>query len=605
MAESMKGLHRSHRCTEVTNALVGSEVTVMGWVQKSRNKGGIIFVDLRDRSGILQVIFEEANIGAEGFAKAEKLRSEFVVAITGKVAKRGGAVNENLATGDIEIIASDIRILSEADTPPFPIEENSKTKEELRLKYRYLDLRRPDLQRNIMMRSKVTTLTRAFLAEEGFIEIETPTLCKSTPEGARDYLVPSRVHPGQFYALPQSPQIYKQLLMCSGYDRYFQIARCYRDEDLRADRQPEFTQIDMELSFVDVDDVIDVNERLLAKLFKETIGVDVQLPIQRMTYEEAMSRFGSDKPDLRFGMELKDITDIVRDCEFAVFKGAIEAGGNVRGINAEGQGAMPRKKIDALVDFAKGYGAKGLAYIAIQEDGSYKSSFAKFMKDEEMTAIVSAMDGKPGDLLLFAADKSKLVYDVLGALRLELANQLGLLHKDEYRFVWITEFPLLEWNEDLGRYQAMHHPFTMPMEEDLEYIESDPGRVRAKAYDIVLNGTEIGGGSVRIHQNDVQEKMFAALGFTMEKAYEQFGFLLNAFKYGVPPHAGLAYGLDRLVMLMAQEDSIRDVIAFPKVKDASCLMSEAPNIVDEKQLEELGIEISKSEPEEQPESSGE
>lgn len=600
MAESMKGLHRSHRCTEVTNALVGSEVTVMGWVQKSRNKGGIIFVDLRDRSGILQVIFEEANIGVEGFAKAEKLRSEFVVAITGKVAKRGGAVNENLATGDIEIIASDIRILSESDTPPFPIEENSKTKEELRLKYRYLDLRRPDLQKNIMMRSKVTTLTRAFLAENGFIEIETPTLCKSTPEGARDYLVPSRVHPGQFYALPQSPQIYKQLLMCSGYDRYFQIARCYRDEDLRADRQPEFTQIDMELSFVDVDDVIDVNERLLARLFKETIGVDVQLPIQRMTYAEAMSRFGSDKPDLRFGMELKDVTDIVRDCDFAVFKGAIEAGGNVRGINAEGQGAMPRKKIDALVDFAKGYGAKGLAYIAIQEDGSIKSSFAKFMKDEEMDALIAAMDGKPGDLLLFAADKSKLVYDVLGALRLELAEQLGLLRKDEYRFVWITEFPLLEWNEDLGRYQAMHHPFTMPMEEDLEYIESDPGRVRAKAYDIVLNGTEIGGGSVRIHQNDVQEKMFAALGFTMEKAYEQFGFLLNAFKYGVPPHAGLAYGLDRLVMLMAQEDSIRDVIAFPKVKDASCLMSDAPNVVDEKQLEELGIEIANTDTEEQP-----
>ncbi len=591
MAESMKGLHRSHRCTEVTNALIGSEVTVMGWVQKSRNKGGIIFVDLRDRSGILQIIFEEANIGTEGFAKAERLRSEFVVAITGKVAKRGGAVNENLATGDIEIIASDIRILSEADTPPFPIEENSKTKEELRLKYRYLDLRRPDLQKNIMMRSRVTTLTRAFLAENGFIEIETPTLCKSTPEGARDYLVPSRVHPGQFYALPQSPQIYKQLLMCSGYDRYFQIARCYRDEDLRADRQPEFTQIDMELSFVDVDDVIDVNERLLARLFKETIGVDVELPIQRMTYAEAMARFGSDKPDLRFGMELKDVTDIVRDCDFAVFKGAVEAGGNVRGINAEGQGAMPRKKIDALVDFAKGYGAKGLAYIAILEDGSIKSSFAKFMKEEEMTALIAAMDGKPGDLLLFAADKSKLVYDVLGALRLELAEQLGLLHKDEYRFVWITEFPLLEWNEDLGRYQAMHHPFTMPMEEDLDYIESDPGRVRAKAYDIVLNGTEIGGGSVRIHQNDVQEKMFAALGFTMEKAYEQFGFLLNAFKYGVPPHAGLAYGLDRLVMLMAQEDSIRDVIAFPKVKDASCLMSDAPNVVDAKQLEELGIEI--------------
>lgn len=566
MAESMQGLHRSHRCTEVNNTMIGNTVTVMGWVQKSRNKGGIIFVDLRDRSGILQVIFEEANCGAESFAKAEKLRSEFVVAITGEVAKRGGAVNENLATGDIEVIAKDIRILAEADTPPFPIEENSKTKEDLRLKYRYLDLRRPDLQKNIMMRSKVTTLVRSFMAEEGFIEIETPTLCKSTPEGARDYLVPSRIHPGEFYALPQSPQIYKQLLMCSGYDRYFQIARCYRDEDLRADRQPEFTQIDMELSFVDVDDVIDVNERLLAKLFKEVIGVDVQLPIQRMTYKEAMERFGSDKPDLRFGMELCDVTDVVKDCEFVVFKNAIEAGGSVRGINAEGQGAMPRKKIDALVDFAKGYGAKGLAYIAIHEDGTMKSSFAKFMKDEEMQALVEKMNGKPGDLLLFAADKSKLVYDVLGALRLEIADQLGLLKKDEYRFVWITEFPLLEWSEELGRYQAMHHPFTMPMEEDLQYIESDPGRVRAKAYDIVLNGTEIGGGSVRIHQDDIQEMMFKALGFTMERAYDQFGFLLNAFKYGVPPHAGLAYGLDRLVMLMAQEDSIRDVIAFPKVR---------------------------------------
>lgn len=597
MAESMQGLHRSHRCTEVNNTMIGNTVTVMGWVQKSRNKGGIIFVDLRDRSGILQVIFEEANCGEESFAKAEKLRSEFVVAITGEVAKRGGAVNENLATGDIEVIAKDIRILAEADTPPFPIEENSKTKEDLRLKYRYLDLRRPDLQKNIMMRSKVTTLVRSFMAEEGFIEIETPTLCKSTPEGARDYLVPSRIHPGEFYALPQSPQIYKQLLMCSGYDRYFQIARCYRDEDLRADRQPEFTQIDMELSFVDVDDVIDVNERLLAKLFKEVIGVDVQLPIQRMTYKEAMERFGSDKPDLRFGMELCDVTDVVKDCEFVVFKNAIEAGGNVRGINAEGQGAMPRKKIDALVDFAKGYGAKGLAYIAIHEDGTMKSSFAKFMKDEEMQALVEKMNGKPGDLLLFAADKSKLVYDVLGALRLEIADQLGLLKKDEYRFVWITEFPLLEWSEELGRYQAMHHPFTMPMEEDLQYIESDPGRVRAKAYDIVLNGTEIGGGSVRIHQDDIQEMMFKALGFTMERAYDQFGFLLNAFKYGVPPHAGLAYGLDRLVMLMAQEDSIRDVIAFPKVKDASCLMSEAPNTVDAKQLEELGIAIAKPEAE--------
>jgi len=598
MAESMKGLKRSHRCTEVSNQLIGSEVTVMGWVQKSRNKGGIIFTDLRDRSGILQIIFEEANVGSEAYAKAEKLRSEFVIAVTGKVAKRGGAVNENLKTGDIEIIASDIRVLSESDVPPFPIEENSKTKEELRLKYRYLDLRRPDLQRNLMMRSQVATLTRTFLAEEGFVEIETPTLCKSTPEGARDYLVPSRVHPGNFYALPQSPQIYKQLLMCSGYDRYFQIARCYRDEDLRADRQPEFTQIDMELSFVDVDDVIDVNERLLAKLFKDTIGVDVELPIQRMTYKEAMDRFGSDKPDLRFGMELCDVTEVVKDCEFVVFKGAIEAGGSVRGINAKGQGAMPRKKIDALVDFARGYGAKGLAYIAIGEDGTIKSSFAKFMKDEEMTALISAMEGENGDLLLFAADKNKLVYDVLGALRVELASQLGLLDKNVYKFVWITEFPLLEWNEDMNRFQAMHHPFTMPMEEDLQYIDTDPGKVRAKAYDIVLNGTEIGGGSVRIHQNDIQEKMFKALGFSMESAYEQFGFLLNAFKYGVPPHAGLAYGLDRLIMLMAKEDSIRDVIAFPKVKDASCLMSDAPNVVDSKQLEELFLDITKATEEE-------
>ena len=591
MAESMKGLKRTHRCTEVSVSNIDDTVTVMGWVQKSRNKGGIIFVDLRDRSGILQLIFEEANVGAEAYAKAESLRSEFVVAVTGKVAKRAGAVNPNLTTGEIEIIASDIRILSESDTPPFPIEENSKTKEELRLKYRYLDLRRPDLQRNLIMRSQIATLTRAFLAEEGFLEIETPTLCKSTPEGARDYLVPSRVHPGTFYALPQSPQLFKQLLMCSGYDRYFQLARCYRDEDLRADRQPEFTQIDMELSFVDEEDVMDVNERLLAKLFKEILDIEVELPIRRMTWAEAMDRFGSDKPDLRFGMELKNVTDIVKNCEFVVFKGAIENGGTVRGINATGQGTLPRKKIDALVDFAKTYGAKGLAYIAIQEDGSYKSSFAKFMKDEELTELIEAMEGKPGDLLLFAADKNKVVWDSLGALRVEIANNLGLLDKNDYKFVWITEFPLLEWSDEQGRFLAMHHPFTMPMEEDFEYIDSDPGRVRAKAYDIVLNGTEIGGGSIRIHQNYVQEKMLEALGFTKEAAYEQFGFLLNAFKYGVPPHAGLAYGLDRLVMLMAKEDSIRDVMAFPKVKDASCLMSEAPNVVDPKQLEELSIAI--------------
>ena len=589
MAETMKGLKRSHRCTEVSKTNIKEEVTVMGWVQKSRNKGGIIFVDLRDRSGILQIIFEESEVGQEGFAKAEKLRSEFVIAVKGTVQARSGGINENLLTGDIEVYAKEIRILSEAETPPFPIEEDSKTKEDLRLKYRYLDLRRPDLQRNLILRSKVTTMTRQFLDEEGFLEIETPMLTKSTPEGARDYLVPSRVHPGNFYALPQSPQIFKQLLMCSGYDRYFQIVKCFRDEDLRADRQPEFTQIDIELSFVDVDDVIDVNERLLAKIFKETLGIEVSLPIQRMPYQEAMDRFGSDKPDLRFGMELKDVTEVVKDCEFVVFKGAVENGGSVRGINANGQGAMPRKKIDALVEFAKTYGAKGLAYIAIQEDGSIKSSFAKFMKEEEMSALIQAMEGKAGDLLLFAADKNKVVYDVLGALRVELANQLGLLSKDDYKFVWVTEFPLLEWNEEQNRYTAMHHPFTMPMEEDIPLLDTEPGKVRAKAYDIVLNGTEIGGGSVRIYQNDIQEKMFEALGFTKEDAYERFGFLLNAFKYGVPPHAGLAYGLDRLVMHMAKEDNIREVMAFPKVKDASCLMTDAPNVVDDKQLEELYI----------------
>ena len=577
MAESMQGLKRSHRCAEVSNALEGQKVTVMGWVQKSRNKGGIIFVDLRDRSGILQIIFEESKCGSECFEKATKLKSEYVAAIEGTVCKRAGAVNENLTTGDIEVVATSLRILSEAETPPFPIEENSKTKEELRLKYRYLDLRRPDLQRNLVMKSKVMTIARQFMANEGFLEIETPMLCKSTPEGARDYLVPSRIHPGTFYALPQSPQIYKQLLMCSGYDRYFQIARCFRDEDLRADRQPEFTQMDMELSFVDVDDVIDVNERLLAKLFKEILDVDVQLPIRRMTWIEAMNRFGSDKPDLRFGMELKDISDVVKGCGFGVFTGALENGGSVRGINAKGQGAMPRKKIDALVEFAKTYGAKGLAYIAINEDGTYKSSFAKFMTEDEMNNIVAALFGEPGDLLLFAADKNKVVWDTLGALRCHLAEQMGLLDKNVFEFVWITEFPLLEWSDEQNRFTAMHHPFTMPMEEDLAIIDTDPGKVRAKAYDIVLNGNEIGGGSVRIHQDDIQEKMFECLGFTREQAYERFGFLLDAFKYGVPPHAGLAYGLDRLVMLMAKQDSIRDVIAFPKVKDASCLMTNAPD----------------------------
>ena len=599
MAESMKGLHRTCRCAEVTKEMVGSKVTLMGWVQKARNKGGLIFVDLRDRSGIMQVIFENGGIDEEGFEKAGKLRSEFVIAVTGTIENRGGAVNENLATGALELRAESLRVLAESEVPPFPIEENSKTKDEIRLKYRYLDLRRPDLQRNLMMKSKVMMLTRKFFTEEGFLEVETPMLGKSTPEGARDYLVPSRIHPGSFYGLPQSPQLYKQLLMCSGYDRYIQIARCFRDEDLRADRQPEFTQIDMELSFVDVDDVIDVNERFLAYLFKEVLDVDVKLPIQRITWQEAMDRFGSDKPDMRFGMELHDVSEVVKDCGFVVFKSALEAGGSVRGINAEGQGSMPRKKIDKLVDFAKTYGAKGLAYIAIAEDGTRKSSFAKFMTEEEMDALVQAMEGKPGDLLLFAADKNKVVYDVLGALRVELAKQMDLLDKNEYRFVWVTEFPLLEWNEEENRYTAMHHPFTMLMDEDIPLIESgDLGKIRAKAYDIVLNGNEIGGGSVRIHQNDIQEKMFEMLGFTKEASYEQFGFLLNAFKYGVPPHAGLAYGLDRLVMLMAKVDSIRDVIAFPKVKDASCLMTESPSVVSEQQLEELGLETTKEETEE-------
>lgn len=587
----MKGLHRSHRCTEVSNQNIGETVTVMGWVQKRRNLGSLIFIDLRDRSGILQLVFNEESVGKEGYEKAERLRSEFVIAVTGKVEKRSAAVNEALKTGDIEVIATDIRILSEAETPPFQIEENSQTKDEVRLKYRYLDLRRPDIQKNLMLRSKVAYLMRDFMAKEGFLEIETPMLCKSTPEGARDYLVPSRVHPGHFYALPQSPQLYKQLLMCSGYDRYFQIARCFRDEDLRADRQPEFTQADMELAFVDVEDVLDVNERLLKYIFKEAIGVDVTLPLPRMPWQEAMDRFGSDKPDTRFGMELCDVSKVVEGCGFSVFTGALENGGSVRGINAKGQAGMPRKKIDKLVEFAKGYGAKGLAYLAVNEDGTYKSSFAKFMTEDELKALVSAMQGEPGDLLLFAADKNKIVWNVLGALRLELAKELDLLDPNQYNFLWVTEFPLLEWSDEENRFMAMHHQFTMPMEEDWDKIDSDPGSVRAKAYDIVLNGTELGGGSVRIHQDDIQEKMFEVLGFTKERAHEQFGFLLDAFKYGVPPHAGLAYGLDRLVMHMVHADSIRDVIAFPKVKDASCLMTQAPGIVDKKQLEELGLEV--------------
>ena len=584
---------RTHTCGELRLANAGQRVKIVGWMENVRVVGqNFAFVVLRDFYGTTQVVVENQEM----MDIINGLNKESTISVEGTVRERASK-NPKQATGDVEVVPEKIEVLGRCryNSLPFEINRSREADETQRLKYRYLDLRNPAVKSNIILRCQVVSALRAAMTQHGFLEITTPILTASSPEGARDYLVPSRKHPGKFYALPQAPQQFKQLLMVSGYDRYFQLARCFRDEDLRADRQPEFTQVDMELSFVDVDDVIDVNERLLARLFKEIIGVDVPLPIQRMTWQEAMDRFGSDKPDTRFGMELNDVTDVVRDCEFAVFKNAIADGGSVRGINAKGQGTMPRKKIDALVAFVKDYGAKGLAYIAIQPDGSIKSSFAKFMKDEEMQALISAMQGEPGDLLLFAADKNKIVYASLGALRLELADKMGLLDKNQYNFLWVTEFPLLEWSDEENRFQAMHHPFTMPMEEDLQYIDTDPGRVRAKAYDIVLNGTEIGGGSVRIHQDDIQEKMFEALGFTKERAHEQFGFLLDAFKYGVPPHAGLAYGLDRLIMLMAKVDSIRDVIAFPKVKDASCLLTNAPDTVDEKQLEELGIRVNETE----------
>ncbi len=592
MAESMAGLHRSHRCTELSSANIGETVTVMGWVQKRRNLGSLIFVDLRDRSGLLQLMFDDKD--EDLIEKAKLLRNEFVIAATGIVNKRGGAVNENMKTGEIEIDVKSLTILSESETPPFPIEDDANTKDELRLKHRYLDLRKPHLQKNLRLRSEITTFIRKFMSDEGFLEIETPTLCKSTPEGARDYLVPSRVHPGSFYALPQSPQLFKQLLMCSGFDRYIQIAKCYRDEDLRADRQPEFTQVDMELSFVNEDDVIDVNERLMKALFKEILDVDLQIPFPRMSWQEAMDRYGSDKPDTRFEMELVDVSDVVKDCGFGVFTSALENGGTVRAITVPGMADLGRKKIDKLVEEAKGNGAKGLAYIQLKEEG-IKSSFAKFMTDEEMDALIKATNANTGDLILFAADSNKIVWNVLGALRLKLGEELGLIDHNKFNFLWVVEFPQFEWSDEQERFIAMHHPFTMPMEEDIKYLESDLGKVRAIAYDIVLNGTELGGGSVRIHQADIQEKMFKALGFDEETAHEQFGFLLDAFKYGVPPHAGLAYGLDRLVMHMAGENNIRDVIAFPKIKDASDLMTDCPNLVDQTQLDELGIEIKKDE----------
>lgn len=591
MAESMKGMKRTHRCTELSKADVGKTVTVMGWVAKYRNKGGLIFIDLRDRSGILQLVYEEQDCGSEVFEKAAKLRNEYVVAATGVVTERT-AVNENIPTGYIEIRVKETRILSEAETTPFEIVNDLKTKEELRLKYRYLDLRRPDMQEKLMLKSRVLRLMRDFMADEGFLEIETPIMCNSTPEGARDYLVPSRVNQGCFYALPQSPQVLKQLLMLSGFDRYFQIARCFRDEDLRADRQPEFTQADMELSFVDVDDVLDVNERLIKHIMKETKGIDIELPLPRMKWKDAMNDYGSDKPDTRFEMKLVDVSEVVRGCGFGVFTSALEMkNGSVRGINVKGQAGMPRKKIDALIDKAKGFGAKGLAYLAVNEDGTYKSSFSKFMTEEELDKLVQAMKGEKGDLLLFAADKTSLVWNILGALRLDLGEELGLIDKSKFNFLWIVEFPLLSWNEDENRFQAEHHPFTTPMEEDWANADKDPGSIRAKAYDIVLNGYELGGGSVRIYQDDVQEKMFELLGFTKEEAHNRFGFLLDAFKYGVPPHAGLAYGVDRFVMLLAGAENIREVIAFPKNKDAMDLMLGSPGRVDTKQLDELGIEV--------------
>ncbi len=593
MAESMKGLHRTCRCTELTEESIGREVTMMGWVQKSRNKGGLIFTDLRDRSGILQIVFEESDCGTEVFEKAAKLRSEFVIAVTGIVRSRGKDANAEMATGSIEISARALRILAESEVPPFPIENGIKTKEDIRLRYRYLDLRRPELRDRIMTRARIAFLIRQFMTENGFLEIETPTLIKSTPEGARDFLVPSRLHHGSFYALPQSPQLLKQLLMVSGFDRYFQLARCYRDEDLRADRQPEFTQVDMELSFVDVEDVLEVNERLLKFIFKEICDVDVQLPIQRMTWIDAMNSYGSDKPDMRFELLLQDVTEVVKDCGFGVFANCAKDGGVIKGLCVKGQAHMPRKHIDAYTELVKGYGAKGLAYLCVNEDGTYKSSFAKFMTEDELKALVSAMGAEPGDLLMLVSDTKKTtVWSALGALRLALGKDLELIDRKAWKFLWVTEFPMFEWSDELGRFQAMHHPFTMPMDEDLPLVDTDQGAVRAKAYDIVLNGTELGGGSVRIHQADVQEKMLEKLDFTPERANEQFGFLMQAFKYGVPPHAGLAYGLDRLAMWMVGSDTIRDVIAFPKIKDGSDPMMDAPApVFDEQQLTDLGIAV--------------
>lgn len=586
--ETLHGMKRTHRCAELSEKNIGEEVVVMGWTKTYRQLGALTFIDLRDISGIVQLSFSE-DYSKEAFEKAQTVRNEFVLAAKGKVVERS-SVNDKIPTGHIEIQVTELRILNESETPPFVIEEGSNVKDETRLKFRYLDLRRPDVQKNLIVRHKIAQIARSFYSDNKFLEIETPMLTKSTPEGARDYLVPSRVHPGKFYALPQSPQLYKQILMLSGMDRYFQIVKCFRDEDLRADRQPEFTQIDLEMSFVEAEDVMSLNEKFIKKLFKEVLGKDIELPLRRIPYCEAMSKYGSDKPDTRFGLELQDISDVVKDCEFKVFKGAIEAGGSVRGINIKGGAAFSRKEIDSLGEFVKTYRAKGLAWLAINED-DYKSSFAKFLAEDEVENIVKAMGGEKGDLLAFVADKNNVVFDSLGALRLEVAKRMKLIPEGSYDLLWVTEFPLLEYSEEEGRFTAMHHPFTAPMDEDIEYLDTDPGRVRAKAYDIVINGCEAGGGSIRIYNSALQQKMFETLGFTKEDAWERFGFLLEGFKYGTPPHGGMAYGLDRLVMLLTGCDNIKDVIAFPKVQNASELMTNAPDRVDSKQLDELCIAL--------------
>jgi len=585
----MAKLKRTHMAGTLNKSNIGDTVTLMGWVQKRRDLGGLIFVDLRDRTGIVQIVFDK-DISIEAFNLASELGSEYVIAAVGKVYQRQ-SINPNLPTGEIEVFAETLQILNKSETPPIYIKDDDDVNENLRLKYRYLDLRKPSMQKNLIIRHETSRIVREFLAGEGFIEVETPVLTKPTPEGARDYLVPSRVNPSRFYALPQSPQLFKQLLMVSGMDRYFQIVKCYRDEDLRADRQPEFTQIDCEMSFVDVDDVIEINERLVQKVFKEVLKLEVKLPLPRLSYQEAMERYGSDKPDIRFGFELINLSELVKNCGFKVFTAAIENGGSVRAINIKGFGdRFSRKDITSLEEYAKTYGAKGLAWIKVTDEG-VTSPIAKFFAEEEMAAILEAANVEKGDLVLFAADKDQIVFDSLGHLRNEIAKRLNLINKDDFKALWVTEFPLFEYDEEENRYVAKHHPFTSPMDEDIELLEAAPEKARAKAYDIVINGYEIGGGSIRIYSSELQQRMFRALGFSDEEAWDKFGFLLEAFKYGTPPHGGIAFGFDRLAMILAKEDNIRQVIAFPKTQNAQDPMTNAPSIVDEKQLKELSIAV--------------